>query len=77
MPDARSGEQVAPRAERHFAGRSTQRPALALMVLILLAAAAFRFVGLDNFPTPHGATPPGLAHDEVSHWLIKDRRSVA
>ena len=40
------------------------------MVLILLVAAAFRFVGLDNFPTPHGATPPGLEHDEVAHWLI-------
>ena len=40
------------------------------MTLILLAAAAFRFVGLDNFPTPRGATPPGLEHDEVAHWLI-------
>lgn len=70
MPDARFDEQVAARAERHFGGRSTQRSALALMVLILLVAAAFRFVGLDNFPTPHGATPPGLEHDEVAHWLI-------
>ena len=41
-----------------------------LMTLILLAAAAFRFVGLDNFSTPRGATPPGLEHDEVAHWLI-------
>ena len=47
------------------------RPALnGLLVLILLAAAAFRFVGLDNFPTPQGASPPGLEHDEVAHWLI-------
>lgn len=45
-------------------------PAILLMTLILLAAAAFRFVGLDNFPTPQGATPPGLEHDEVAHWLI-------
>lgn len=43
---------------------------LALMILILLVAAAFRFVGLDNFPTPRGASPPGLEHDEVAHWLI-------
>mgnify|MGYP001220302085 FL=1 len=40
------------------------------MVVILIVAAAFRFVGLDNFPTPRGATPPGLEHDEVAHWLI-------
>ncbi len=43
---------------------------LALLVLILLVASAFRFIGLDNFPTPRGATPPGLEHDEVAHWLI-------
>lgn len=43
---------------------------LALLILILLAASAFRFIGLDNFPTPRGATPPGLEHDEVAHWLI-------
>lgn len=43
---------------------------LALLIIILLVAAAFRFTGLDNFPTPDGATPPGLEHDEVAHWLI-------
>jgi 4-amino-4-deoxy-L-arabinose transferase-like glycosyltransferase len=43
---------------------------LPALVLILLAASAFRFIGLDNFPTPRGATPPGLEHDEVAHWLI-------
>lgn len=43
---------------------------LALLVIILLIASAFRFIGLDNFPTPRGATPPGLEHDEVAHWLI-------
>ena len=41
-----------------------------ILVLILLAASAFRFIGIDNFPTPQGATPPGLEHDEVAHWLI-------
>lgn len=40
------------------------------LVLILLVASAFRFIGLDNFPSPAGATPPGLEHDEVAHWLI-------
>ena len=49
---------------------SSHRRSLALLVLILLVAAAFRFIGLDNFPTPRGATPPGLEHDEVAHWLI-------
>ena len=49
---------------------SGRRSAVLFMTLILLAAAAFRFVGLDNFPTPRGATPPGLEHDEVAHWLI-------
>lgn len=44
--------------------------ALLLLTLILLAASAFRIIGLDNFPTPRGATPPGLEHDEVAHWLI-------
>lgn len=43
---------------------------LALLVIILLTASTFRFIGLDNFPTPRGATPPGLEHDEVAHWLI-------
>ncbi len=41
-----------------------------LLVLILLVASAFRFIALDNFPTPQGASPPGLEHDEVAHWLI-------
>ncbi len=41
-----------------------------LLVAILVLASAIRFVGLDNFPSPHGATPPGLEHDEVAHWLI-------
>ncbi len=43
---------------------------LALLVLILLVATALRVVALDNFSTPQGATPPGLEHDEVAHWLI-------
>ncbi len=43
---------------------------LAVLVLILLIASAYRFIGLDNFPTPLNATPPGLEHDEVAHWLI-------
>ncbi|WP_374687010.1 glycosyltransferase family 39 protein [Promineifilum sp.] len=47
-----------------------RRPRLALLVAILLLASAIRFVALDNFPSPHGATPPGLEHDEVAHWLI-------
>ncbi len=46
------------------------RRRLPLLVAILLVAAAFRFVALDNFPTPIGASPPGLEHDEVAHWLI-------
>lgn len=41
-----------------------------LIVAILLVATALRVVGLDNFPSPRGATPPGLEHDEVAHWLI-------
>ena len=40
------------------------------LVALLLLATALRIVGLDNFPTPQGATPPGLEHDEVAHWLI-------
>ena len=40
------------------------------LVAILLVATALRVVGLDNFPTPLGASPPGLEHDEVAHWLI-------
>ncbi len=40
------------------------------LVALLLLATALRVVGLDNFPTPQGATPPGLEHDEVAHWLI-------
>ena len=40
------------------------------LVAILLVATALRVIGLDNFPTPLGATPPGLEHDEVAHWLI-------
>lgn len=61
----------------YIADRTSQSrvtPALSrtmvLMLFILLAASAFRFVGLDNIPTPRGATPPGLEHDEVAHWLI-------
>jgi 4-amino-4-deoxy-L-arabinose transferase-like glycosyltransferase len=34
------------------------------MTGILLIGAGLRLVGLDNF------SPPGLAHDEVAHWLI-------
>lgn len=52
------------------AGSGRQPSSLLLITVILLAAAAFRIVGLDNFPTPRGATPPGLEHDEVAHWLI-------
>ena len=40
------------------------------LVAILLVATALRVIGLDNFPTLAGATPPGLEHDEVAHWLI-------
>ncbi len=40
------------------------------LVLLLLFATALRVIGLDNFPAPAGATPPGLEHDEVAHWLI-------
>ena len=40
------------------------------LVALLLLATALRVVGLDNFPAPQGATPPGLEHDEVAHWLI-------
>ncbi len=52
-----------------ISGNSRRRTTF-LLVLILLAASAFRIIGLDNFPTPRGATPPGLEHDEVAHWLI-------
>ena len=34
------------------------------LLLILLAGAALRLLGLDNL------SPPGLAHDEVANWLI-------
>ena len=34
------------------------------IVLVLLTAAALRLYGLNNL------SPPGLAHDEVAHWLI-------
>lgn len=34
------------------------------MLIILLAAAALRFNGINNI------SPPGLAHDEVANWLI-------
>ena len=40
------------------------------LVAILLVATALRVIGLDNFPTPLSASPPGLEHDEVAHWLI-------
>ena len=40
------------------------------LVAILLVATALRVIGLDSFPTPLGASPPGLEHDEVAHWLI-------
>lgn len=50
---------------------AAHRPrSIALLVVILLVATAFRVIDLDNFPTPVGATPPGLEHDEVAHWLI-------
>jgi 4-amino-4-deoxy-L-arabinose transferase-like glycosyltransferase len=48
----------------------SRRRSTFVLILILLAASAFRFIGLDNFPTPRGASPPGLEHDEVAHWLI-------
>ena len=38
-----------------------------LLLLILLAGAALRLLGLDN------VSPPGLAHDEVANWLIVQR----
>ncbi len=40
------------------------------LIALLLLATALRVVGLDNFPTSQGASPPGLEHDEVAHWLI-------
>jgi hypothetical protein len=40
------------------------RPNRFWMTPILLVGAALRLVGLNNF------SPPGLAHDEVAHWLI-------
>ena len=40
------------------------------LVAILLVATGLRVIGVDNFPSPLGATPPGLEHDEVAHWLI-------
>jgi 4-amino-4-deoxy-L-arabinose transferase-like glycosyltransferase len=36
----------------------------ATLVTVLLVAAVFRLYGLNN------VSPPGLAHDEVAHWLI-------
>jgi 4-amino-4-deoxy-L-arabinose transferase-like glycosyltransferase len=45
-------------------GAIIDRYRVPLLVAILLVAAAFRLVGLDN------VTPPGLEHDEVAHWLI-------
>ena len=56
--------------ETLFSGRRGRLVLNGLLVLILLTAAAFRFIALDNFPTPQGASPPGLEHDEVAHWLI-------
>ena len=56
--------------ETLFSGRRGRLALNGLLVLILLTAAAFRFIALDNFPTPQGASPPGLEHDEVAHWLI-------
>jgi 4-amino-4-deoxy-L-arabinose transferase-like glycosyltransferase len=47
-----------------FLERILDRFRVPLLVAILLVAAAFRLVGLDN------VTPPGLEHDEVAHWLI-------
>jgi 4-amino-4-deoxy-L-arabinose transferase-like glycosyltransferase len=41
--------------------KSQERP---FLVAVLLGAAALRLVGLNN------VSPPGLAHDEVAHWLI-------
>ena len=40
-----------------------KRPALALL-LVLLVAAGLRLYGINNL------SPPGLEHDEVAHWLI-------
>jgi 4-amino-4-deoxy-L-arabinose transferase-like glycosyltransferase len=42
----------------------TRTAYLPLQLLILLTASALRLVGLTN------VSPPGLAHDEVAHWLI-------
>ncbi|MCZ2114431.1 MAG: glycosyltransferase family 39 protein [Anaerolineae bacterium] len=48
-----------------------RRPrSIAILIVILLIATAFRVINVDNFPTPRDATPPGLEHDEVAHWLI-------
>lgn len=37
------------------------------LTLILLVAAGVRLYGLNNI------SPPGLAHDEVAHWLINEQ----
>lgn len=47
-----------------------RRQRLVALVLILLIGSAFRFIGLDSLPSQWAATPPGLEHDEVAHWLI-------
>ncbi|GMQ78599.1 MAG: hypothetical protein BMS9Abin02_1119 [Anaerolineae bacterium] len=41
-----------------------ERRPLFILVIILLAAAALRIIGLIEL------SPPGLAHDEVAQWLI-------
>jgi 4-amino-4-deoxy-L-arabinose transferase-like glycosyltransferase len=42
----------------------TRLPHRPILLIVLLAAAVLRFVGLNNI------SPPGLEHDEVAHWLI-------
>jgi len=55
---------------RHRPSPARRLRSVAILVVILLVATAFRVVLVDNFPTPVGASPPGLEHDEVAHWLI-------
>ncbi|HEY1409085.1 MAG TPA: hypothetical protein VF434_09090, partial [Promineifilum sp.] len=55
-------------------GRSGRWPTarllrLGLVLLILLAAAAFRLVDLPSVPTGTTGIPPGMSHDEADHGL--------
>lgn len=58
------------RSEAPGFARISRHQTLLFLTLIFLVASAFRFIGLDSYPTPRGASPPGLEHDEVAHWLI-------